>query len=142
MTTALLNGIGSYLSVNGLGNFSPDAPLPSSGWGISVVNFPQSPDLLMVLTPYNVGDEVFGSDSTVGVQVRFRGDRDPRTVQDRSDAVFGVLQGLHGVSLGGVPVVVCNRTSGVYLGPDTNGRHERADNYYFAVAWPTALRVS
>lgn len=63
-------------------------------------------------------------------QLRWRGDRDPRTVHRIADAAYDVLHTLTpGSWPGGVRTLWCVRQIVAPIEPDENGRWERADSY-------------
>jgi len=139
----LLTGVAAYLASGGVGTWKPSgAYLPADVRPIVITSVPSSPDEVIVLTPYVVSDSYSMSDSVQGLQVRTRGSRDPRTVQDVDDDVFDRLHGAHGVTLpGGLRLVMCERRSGTPLGTDGNGRHERTSNYALTVWRPSSHRT-
>lgn len=102
---------------------------------------PGTPDRIIVLTAYTVGDDPTLSDGEAGIQVRTRGTTDVTVVDDLDDDVFDVVQGYAGELSTGVKVQLARRRSGAYLGVDKNGRHERTSNYYLHVHRPSAHRT-
>lgn len=139
----LLSGVAAHLAAGGIGTWKPSgAYLPTDLNPIFVTAVPATPDRVIVLTPYTVSDDASMSDSVQGMQVRLRGTKDPRTVQDIDDRIFDRLHGAHGVTLpGGMRLVMCERRSGTPLGTDGNGRHERTSNYHLTVHRPSAHRT-
>lgn len=142
-TEALVAGIGQHLADNTeatwrvAGDYAEDDP-----WPVIVIAVPASPDQIITLTPYPVDEDPATSDVTQGLQVRTRGPRgDPRPVDAINDEIFDALHGLTSVVLNGIPVVQAYRTSGSYLGADTNGRHEHSANYYVQCARPSPYRT-
>lgn len=142
-TDDLLGGLAQILADAGVGRWNPDGAA-YTGEGpppIVIGSVPGQPDQVITLAAYPVDDEVELNDSTIGVQARARGDRDPRTVDALDDDVFDKLHGLANLTLStGVRVVQIYRTSGTPLGVDGNGRHERTSNYYVQAARPSAHR--
>lgn len=141
--SALVAGIAQRLADAGLGDWDPDAEYDDNyaGWPILRGRVPQAPSKVIVLTAYTISDDATENDSIIGVQIRLRGDEDIATVQDRSDLIFGVLQGLHDETLNGVPIVLIERKSSAPLGQDENDRWQESCNYYVRVAWPTTYRT-
>lgn len=142
-TDQLLAGVAQLLADAGAGTWRPSGSyLPGDQTPITVGTVPAAPDRVLTLTAYAVNDDYSLSDSTVGVQVRTRGDRDPRTVDALDDAAFDALHGLGPTTLaGGVRVVAGWRQSGSPLGPDDSGRHQRSANFYLTVHRPSAHRT-
>lgn len=142
-TDELLAGVAGYLQAGAVGTWRPDgAYLPADVRPILIAAVPSTPDVVIVLTPYGVSDDPSLSDSVQGLQVRTRGDADPRTVNDLADDVFDRLHGAQGVGLpGGLRLVSAYRQSHTPLGVDGNGRHERSDNYHLTAWRPSAHRL-
>lgn len=148
-TSDLLAGVAAYLVGSELdpsgvtctfetsGAYDPEA----SPWPIVMGPLPPAPDLVIGLTPYPVDDDPGEvNDSILGVQVRLRGDRDPRTVDDQADAVFDRLHAARMLTLNGIRVALITHASGTDLGPDSNGRHQRTANYYLQATRPSTHR--
>jgi len=132
-TVDLVTGLAEYLAAGGVGEWNADLAANPSGDQVAIVvgpNLPQTPDRVVCLTPYPLVDEPGMSEVTVGVQVRCRGTVDPRVAEDLADAVYDRLHGATQLTLGAVPVAQVWRASSAVLGPDSNHRHERSDNYY------------
>ena len=141
-TTALLEGVAARLAAGGVGVWRSTGLYAEEDVAIVLGGLPQSPDSSVALAAYGVADDPALSDSTEGLQVTVRrGGRDPRPVLDLADAVFGVLQGVHGVDLGGVRVVLCLRRSWSLLGQDGNGRWRLAQNFYVDIHRPSLHRI-
>jgi hypothetical protein len=141
-TTDLLAGVAQYLEDHGVGTWQASgAYAPGASVPIFITASPGTPDRIIILTAYPVSDNGTLSDSVQGVQIRTRGTKDPRTVEEIADGVFDALHGLGSVNLGGVWLVHCYRSSGTPLPPDSNGRYERTDNYYLQVARPSEHRT-
>lgn len=141
-TDLCLAALAQYLAAGGVGTWRPADPyLPTDPTPIILSAVPSTPDRILVLTPYPVSDSVTLSDSVLGVQVGMRGDRDPRTVQALSDAVFDRLHGAQAIGFAGGQIVACARQSETPLGTDGNDRHERTANYYLSVWRPSPNRT-
>lgn len=140
-TSALLAGIAERLAASTGWAWSPTgAYLNGSAVPIFIGQVPSTPDLVVVLTAYGIDDDPALTDSTTGVQVRTRGNRDPRSADDLADTAFDVLHGLHDVVLGGVPVALLARASWTALGADSTSRYERSDNYRAITTRPSTNR--
>lgn len=139
-TSALLEGFAELIAAEGIGVMNPTGIYTPDQIGITVRSVPQAPDQLIVLSSYRVSDSML-NDSIVGMQIRCRGDADPRTVLDRDDAIFNVLEGLHDTAVGGVPVQLVWRQSGLDGPQDANQRWEQSSNYYVRLTWPTRYRT-
>ena len=146
-STDLLTGLAVYLAAGGLGaTWSPNGTYTALQTGIVLGTVPQTPDRIITLTSYAVDDAPALSDSTLGVQVRCRWNgADPRPVDDLADAIFTLLHGKTGLTLGSgasaVTVVQCLRNSAVTFGQDTNGRWSNAQNFYLHVHRPSTNRT-
>lgn len=141
-STKLLQGIAAHLAdrVPNLA-WSATDPYPAAAVGIYVGSMPASPDRAVALTAYPVEDNPALTDDITGIQVRSRGTQDPRVATDLDDAIFEVLQGATGLTLGGVYVTQLWRNSGGPMGADANRRHEMSSNYYAHTNRPTAHRT-
>ncbi len=140
-TTDLLDGVASLLASRTAWTYDRTGFYTAAQTGIVHVVVPAAPDRVVVLTPYLPDDDPTLSDSQVRVQVRFRGTRDYRVASDMNDAAFDILQNLPRSILNGVTVVGAWRTSGAYIGPDSNGRHEFTANYRFQTHRPSPNRT-
>jgi hypothetical protein len=140
-TGDLMAGLAQYLADAGVGVYSPTGAYTASQVGIVMDVVPASPDRVVVLTPYSPTDSPTEAESEIALQIRVRGDRDPRTAYDLDDRAFEAMQNLPRTVMGGVTVVAAWRTSGAYIGPDTNGRHERTSNYRLPVHRPSPHRT-
>lgn len=141
-TNDLMAGVAQYLEDHGVGSWQASGSYPAGTVvPIFMKSVPGTPDSVITLSAYPVQDDETFNDSLVGMQVRSRGTKDPRSVEDIADSVFDALHGLGGIEItAGVWLVLCYRASGTSLPPDGNGRFERTDNYYMQVARPSAHR--
>ena len=143
-STDLLTGLAVHLAAGGLGaTWNTSGAYTALQTGIVLGNVPQSPDRIITLTGYGVGDSPNLSDSVLGVQVRCRwGGSDPRPVDDLADSIFNLLHGKTALTLTtGVTVVQCLRQSATTLGQDGNSRWSNASNYYLTVHRPSTHRT-
>ena len=140
-TTRLTIGLAEDLHAAALAVWRPVDPYEPEETGISLRTAPQTPDRVIVLTPYPVTDDPALADVVLGMQIRFRGrPGDTQDHEDLGDAVFAHLHGATGLLLGGIPVTHMWRQSASQLGRDDAERWERADNYYLQANRPTAHR--
>lgn len=142
-TTDLLVGLGEHLDAAGVATWRPTGAYTDGETGIVVRAIPQQPDRLITLAPYprDDADHRGMADHDLALQVRVRGDTDPRTCDDIADAVFAELDSLSGVVLSGVPLVQMWRQSYTSLGQDDNNRWQRSENYYLQAMRPTARKT-
>jgi hypothetical protein len=125
----LLTGYGELLEAEGLGVFATTGTYPEDAWGIFLGVTPDKPDRAVTLTTYPVDDTDLTS-VTTGLQLRFRAGRDPREVEDMSDAVYDLLHMRSHYVVNGIPINLSWRQSGAWLGQDGNQRIERTENFY------------
>lgn len=141
-TGDLLAGVAQYAEDAGIAVWQPSGAYPADTvWPIYVNAMPPSPDRVVVFTPYGMRDDAGLTDTVQGLQLRFRGDKDPRTATDEADAFFDRLHGAEGLDLGGIHVVLIQRMSSTPLGPDANGRHEVSHNYAVTARRPSQHRI-
>lgn len=147
-TSDLLVGLAQLLEDGGVGAWQQDGTYPADALTIIKISdlggdapAGTTQQNIVSLTPYPVSDDPTLSESVQGVQVRLRGSRDPRSVDDLDDLVFDLLQGLGPVTLNGVRVELAVRRGGTPLGPDANGRHQRSSNYHLTVFRPSRHRT-
>ncbi len=147
-TDDLLVGLAQLLEDGGVGAWQTAGAYPADAQTIIKVSdlggdapASQVQQNIVSLTPYPVADDPTLSDSVQGVQVRLRGSRDSRSVDDLDDLVFDLLQGLGPVTLHGVRVSLVVRRGGAPLGPDANGRHQRSSNYHLTAHRPSRHRT-
>jgi len=140
VTVDLVTGVAEYLAAQGVAEWKPNGGYTSDERGIFILAVPTSPDQVATLTTYPVDIGYGTTDVTVGLQVRTRGTRDPRTLMRLRDSIFTALDGLAHTELNGVPVAQIHWQSGGVLGLDANQRPEHTDNYYIQTAWPSPHR--
>lgn len=138
--STFLAGVADLISDAGIGVWNPTGAYTTGQVGISIMKVPQSPDDLIVLTPYRVQDSLL-NDSIEGLQIRTRGDQNPLTVLERDAALFNLFEGMHDVVIGGVPVALIWRQSQLPGPQDQNDRWECSSNYYCRITDPTTYRI-
>lgn len=127
----LLTAAGQYLESLGIGKWSttPD----TTDTAITINALAASPDRGIAMTLYPVQDSG-GTDSIVGLQLRFRGPAGNRSaVLNIMDNVFDALHGLKNTAWANIPIVLVEHKSGAYLGTDGNNRSEHSENYYLTL---------
>lgn len=140
----LLTGLAVYLAAAGIeATYTTSGVYTALQTGIVLGNIPQSPDRIITLTAYGVGDSPNLSDSVLGVQIRCRcGGADKRPSDDLADAIFNLLHGATHLTLStGVTVVQCLRQSHATLGQDSNSRWSNVSNYYATTHRPSTNRT-
>lgn len=146
MSAALLGGIAEALDglqvasgTPGVFSWRPDG----SGYPDDVLGiyFDTAPDTdSLTINDYGVDDDPVTTDSTVGVQFRFRAAPALRLIRPMRDTVFDLFQGMSAVTLGGVRVTGVTRASSTKLGQTASGLMDWSDNYYFRVHRPGTHR--
>jgi hypothetical protein len=142
-TRDLLHGLAQLLAADGVGVYRDTGVYTDAETGIVIGRVPQSPPAIVALIPYPLTDDPTLSDSVLGLQLRFRVDGyDPRDVTDLADAAFDSLQGHPGANLSPTArLLIAERTSGVPLGEDSNGRPEWSDSYQLTLHRPSRHRT-
>ena len=143
--TNLLTGLAVHLAAGGIeATWNTSGAYTAQQTGIVLGSIPQTPDRIITLTAYGVGDSPNLSDSTIGVQVRCRAEgQDKRRVDDLEAAIFSLIHGRTALTLStGVYVVQCLRQSGpAALGQDESQRWSVSSNYYVTVHRPSTNRT-
>lgn len=127
--TRLMTGLGQLLDSQGLGVFATTGTYSVTDWGVFIGVTPDKPDLAITMMTYPVEDTDLTSVIT-GVQFRLRGLRDPREIENMSDAIYDLLHMRQHYEINGIPVNLSWRQSGAWMGQDTNQRIERVENFY------------
>ena len=140
-TSRLLTGLAEHLATAGAGVWRASGVYQPDEVGIVIRSIPQRPDQVITLAAYPVSSTPGLADVTVGVQIRVRGTKDPRTAEDLGDAIFDALDSAEGLDWGGIPVVQVYRQSYSALGADDAGRWEISSNYYVEAMRPTQHRT-
>lgn len=126
----LLDSIARHLAAQGLVVYDATG----AGGDLFIESMPSAPGVAVVLTVYDDGRE---PDSRLGydeprMQVRVRGDADPRTSRRMCAAIRAELHGLGPITLpGGIELIlsVCLQSAPASMGVDSNGRHEHVCNF-------------
>ncbi len=125
----LMTGLAQLIEDEGLGTFATSGTYPPDVWGLFIGLTPDQPDRACSLMSYPVAD----TDLTVvitGVQFRLRGTRDPREVENMSDALYDLLHNRSHYVVNGIHIELSWRQSGAWMGQDANQRVERVENFY------------
>lgn len=138
-TTDLLTAVAVRLADAGVATWKPAGTYTSGETAITLGRLPTAPDRAVALAAYGAdgADDPVNTDGTQGLQLRFRGTTDPRTVDDLADAAFDVL---HGWQQPAVGVLLCTRRISAPMGIDGSQRWERADSYYLLIHRPSSNR--
>lgn len=136
----LVDGVAQLLADSSIGVYDPSGLYADTDIGITVCVVPDSPSQIITLTPYTVQDDPRLNDSILALQVRLRGTQDPRSVIDRSAAIFNLLHGLE-ADYGDLHVALMWRQASGPMGQDDNQRWLWSDSFYCRVNWPTLHRV-
>jgi hypothetical protein len=130
-TTDVVNAFCAWLAEDGVGTWRQDGAYQASdARPIFVGTMPAAPDRVIVVTPYRVSEDATGSTVVQGFQVRCRGTRDMRDVEDTADDVRMAVHGAHDVPLGPAEFTLVWRQSHTTIGQDANGRWETSSNFY------------
>ncbi|MCZ9348545.1 minor capsid protein [Streptomyces mutabilis] len=131
----LTDGIARYLDSLDLLTYDPTGVTGDTFVG----TMPARPDRAVSLTLYGAATTDARDDADVArMQIRVRGDADPRTSERRCLAIRDALHGLAGVELpDGTWLVLATAPRPSPMGADTNGRHEHVTNAAIDYAAPT-----
>ncbi|GHB98609.1 MULTISPECIES: minor capsid protein [Streptomyces rochei group] len=131
----LTDGIARYLASLDLLTYDPTGVTGDTFVG----TMPAKPDRAVSLTLYGPATTDAPDDADVArMQIRVRGNDDPRTSERRCRAIRDALHGLAGVELpGGTWLVLATAPIPSPLGADANGRHEHVTNAAIDYAAPT-----
>jgi hypothetical protein len=117
---------------------------PASVTGIYIYAVPATPDRIVTLSLYGLGDGAMYGDSETGLQVRCRSaGQDPRDATGLDSAIADVLLGRYPLDLPtGVHVQTLVRANGpTSLGPDDNQRWSFTSNYTLGLHRPGPHRL-
>lgn len=131
----LTDGIARYLDSLGLLTYDPTGVSGDTFVG----TMPATPARAVSLTLYGASTTDARDDADVArMQIRVRGDADPRTSERRCLAIRDALHGLAGVELpDGTWLVLATAPRPSPMGADANGRHEHVTNAAIDYAAPT-----
>ena len=132
--TAMLHALAQHMASLGVavynptGNYTGTPALPAIYFG----PFPTSgPDRAVTINAYGSDPDYFTTNSTPEryVQIRWRGTKDPRVVQNDAWHAFEALHDTSGLWSGGIDVRSITRHIDGPLDADTNGRIIKPDSY-------------
>ncbi|UUN29427.1 minor capsid protein [Streptomyces sp. FIT100] len=132
----LLDGIARWLDDRGLLTYDPTGRTGDT----FVEAMPPAPDLAVSLALYGGPAPVARDDAeSLRLQVRVRGNADPRVSRRRCTALYRALHGLAGVELpdGTWLILAAARGTPAPLGPDSSGWHEHVVSFDLDVSAPT-----
>ncbi|MEJ2886152.1 minor capsid protein [Actinomycetospora aeridis] len=133
-----LQPFAALLAAQGFGTWQATGAYPGNAvWPIFLEAVPSKPGRLITVTGY--GGISPPHDLEPRVQLRIRGDTDPRTSRGKAEDVFDYLHYLTGgVQLPGGPWLVCapsvNGEVAPLGGPDENGRFTHITNHALTVS--------
>jgi hypothetical protein len=135
----LIDGIARHLAGLGLVTYDPDGIIGDCFAEVQ----PAQPDSIVTLTLYGGApiDSLLPYD-TPSLQVRTRGDADPRTSRTRAQGIYEALNGLGPTTLADgsyLLLAVANQTPS-FMGQDSLGRCEHVVNFSLEVHAPSAHR--
>ena len=96
---------------------------------VTIKHLPTAPDTAVAVTVYDMGDHVGVDRREILFQLRFRSGGARTAVDDFADAIKAHLHDKYRFDLAGIRVSRCRRVNFAPLGPDSNKREERIDNY-------------
>jgi len=135
---AFVDALAQYLETAGVGNYNETGV----GGDLFINVLPGTPDNAIGLftTGGPQADAKHGYDSPT-IQIRVRGQRDPRPPMNRAESIYKLLHGLDNTLLTDGTLIVnclCLQSAPVYIGQDSNQRHEYTLNFLFETR-PTDL---
>jgi hypothetical protein len=139
MQNDLLDGIAKLIAAAGIAAYDTTGSYLPTDTAIYIKAVPPTPDRIVTLTAYGVDDNATLPMSRMGVQVRVRGTKDARDVDDLGDSIFQILHGLVHTTFGSVSADQILRKQSVTLGVDDSKRWSRADTYYVDLADPPTV---
>lgn len=120
--------LAQYLDAQGVAAWlEPPETYPADARAVTLRDLPSEPDAAVAIEVYDVRDDLVLPDVEIRVQLLFRARGE--AVDDFADDAFDVLHGRHHFQAGALVIQRCRRISTAPLGPDDNGREQRADNY-------------
>lgn len=125
----IFDGLAKLLQSAGVAVYRPTGVYTAGETAITFGVTPDKPDRNITITTYPVADADLTT-VTLGVQMRMRAGRDPRDLENLSDAVYDVLHNRRHFRLNNVHVELAWRQSAAWLGQDSDQRMERVENFY------------
>lgn len=127
--TKLMTGLAQLIQAEELAVFTTVGTYPADAWAMFIGMTPDQPDKALTLMSYPVADTDLVTVIT-GVQIRLRGTRDPREVENMSDALYDLFHNRSHYVVNGIHIELSWRQSGAWMGQDANQRVERVENFY------------
>lgn len=125
----IFDGLAKLIQTAGIATYRTTGVYTAGEIGITFGVTPDKPDRNITITTYPVTDTDLTT-VTTGVQIRLRAGRDPRDVENLSDALYNLLHNRKHYRLNDVPVELSWRQSAAWLGQDSDQRMERVENFY------------
>ena len=131
----IVDGIARYLDALGLLDYDPTGTTGNAFVG----TMPAAPGEAVSLTLYGADTTTARDDAeTARLQIRYRGDADPRTSARGCGAIRDALHGLTDTELpDGTWLVLATAPLPSPMGVDSSGRHEHVTNAAIDYAAPT-----
>lgn len=127
--------VAKRLDEAGVGVWNEGGVFTAGQTGITLKTVPPHPDRIVCVTVYNVDEDADPNNPVQAwsVQIRTRAPGMPDDVDDLADDAHDALE-CHHTQWPGAFVQRAHRENFAPLGPDTNRRHERTDNYRILTA--------
>lgn len=131
----VLDALAWHLDQAGVATYVPSGKYPANPAKPAIFHgqfLTDAPDRALTINLYNTDPDIFTVSSTplMYVQLRWRGTKDPRTVQTMAFEGFKTLHTLTpGYWSGGVAPLSVLRTIDGPIDPDANGRWTKPDSY-------------
>lgn len=125
----LMTGLAQLIEAEGLAVFATAGVYSPDSWALFIGLTPDQPDRAVTIMSYPVEDTDLAVVIT-GVQFRLRAGRDPREVENMSDALYDLFHNRSHFVANGIHIELSWRQSGAWMGQDANQRVERVENFY------------
>jgi hypothetical protein len=140
---SLLEGLAELLAIRGHGVWRPTGKYTDPEVGIVLETVPQAPAQLISLWAYGgVEADARNAIDEPSVQVRVRGNSDPRISRDLAQSIYDELHGdAHFALPDGtwVESVIGINAGPTHLGQDGNSRHEHVVSFRFEINNPASV---
>jgi len=137
-TGEVVAALAEHIAAAGMGTWRPTGVYAATETGIVVKAMPPTPNRVIVISPYPVAESAHLSDLTLGLQLRCRGSKDPRDVDEMADDLRELLHGARGLVLGPARIAHLWRQSHASTGVHANDRWTTSSNFYAQTAQATA----
>lgn len=132
--SAVTKGLATLLDAEEIGTYRVASAYGPDETAITIKRLPAAPATAIAIAAYDVEDATVVPGDRVRVQLRFRAPGERTAVDDLADSVLPLLHWRHHYDLGDIRVQRSERLIVADLGPDENGREQRADSYEFLIA--------